>query len=36
MIAEYVEGTSAQALQEFLTNSPWDYEQLNAQRVQLM
>jgi SRSO17 transposase len=36
MIAEYVESTSAQALQELLTNSPWDYEQLNAQRVQLM
>ena len=36
MIAEYVEGTSAQALQEFLTNSPWDCDELNTLRVQLM
>lgn len=36
MIAEYVEGTTAQNLQQFITDSPWDYEQLNAQRVKLM
>ena len=36
MMAEYMEGTSAQSLQDFLTNSPWDYEQLNRQRVEHM
>ena len=34
MMAEYMEGTSAQSLQDFLTNSPWDYEQLKRQRVE--
>ena len=29
-------GTSAQRLQEFLTNMPWDAEDLNRQRVQKM
>lgn len=33
MMAEYMEGTSSQSLQDFLTNSPWDYNQLNSQRV---
>lgn len=36
MMAEYIEGTSAQSLQDFLTNSLWDYEQLNRQRVEHM
>ncbi|NSW91534.1 MAG: IS701 family transposase [Firmicutes bacterium] len=31
-----MEGTSAQSLQDFITNSPWDHEQLNKQRVELM
>jgi hypothetical protein len=31
MMAEYMEGTSAQPLQDFLTNSPWDNEQLKRQ-----
>src|SRR5262245_35834520 len=29
-------GTSAQRLQEFLTNMPWDAEDLNRQQVQQM
>ena len=32
-IAQAVPGTSAQRLQEFLTNMPWDEEDLNRQRV---
>ena len=36
MIAEYLEGTTAQNLQQFITDSPWDYQQLNVQRVKLM
>jgi len=36
MVTEYMEGTSAQSLQDFLTNSPWDHEQLNRQRVEHM
>jgi len=36
MMAEYMEGTSAQSLQDFLTNSPWDHEKLNRQRVEHM
>jgi SRSO17 transposase len=35
-IAHAVPGTSAQQLQEFLTNMPWDEEDLNRQRVQKM
>ena len=35
-IAQAVPGTSAQRLQEFLTNMPWDEEDLNRQRVQKM
>ena len=34
--AQAVPGTSAQRLQEFLTNMPWDAEDLNRQRVQKM
>jgi SRSO17 transposase len=33
-IAQAVPGTSAQRLQEFLTNRPWDEEDLNRQRIQ--
>ena len=36
MMAEYLEGTTAQNLQQFISDSPWNYEQLNAQRVKLM
>jgi SRSO17 transposase len=35
-IAQAVPGTSAQRLQEFLTNMQWDEEALNRQRVQTM
>jgi SRSO17 transposase len=35
-LAQAVPGTSAQQLQEFLTNMPWDEEDLNRQRVQKM
>jgi SRSO17 transposase len=35
-IAQAVPGTSAQRLQEFLTNMPWDEDDLNRQRVQKM
>ncbi|HXH09060.1 MAG TPA: IS701 family transposase [Alphaproteobacteria bacterium] len=35
-LAQAVPGTSAQRLQEFLTNMPWDEEDLNRQRVQKM
>jgi SRSO17 transposase len=35
-IAEAGPGTSAQRWQEFLTNRPWDEEDLNRQRVQKM
>jgi SRSO17 transposase len=35
-IAQTVPGTSAQRLREFLTNMPWDEEDLNRQRVQKM
>jgi SRSO17 transposase len=35
-IAQAVPGTRAQRLQEFLTNMPWDEEDLNRQRVQQM
>src|SRR5262252_9826933 len=35
-IARAVPGTRAQRLQEFLTNRPWDEEDLNRQRVQKM
>ena len=35
-IAQAVPGTSEQRLQEFLTNRPWDEEDLNRQRVQKM
>src|SRR5918994_6801097 len=35
-IAQAVPGTSAQRLQEFLTNMQWDAEDLNGQRVQKM
>jgi SRSO17 transposase len=35
-IAQAVPGTSAQRLQEFLTNMPWDEEDLNRQRVHKM
>jgi hypothetical protein len=35
-IAQAVPGTSAQRWQEFLTNMPWDKEDLNRQRVQKM
>jgi len=35
-IAQAVPGTSAQRLQEFLTNMQWDEEDLNRQRVQQM
>jgi SRSO17 transposase len=34
--AQAVPGTSEQRLQEFLTNMPWDEEDLNRQRVQKM
>ena len=33
-LAQAVPGTSEQRLQEFLTNMPWDEEDLNRQRVQ--
>jgi SRSO17 transposase len=35
-LAQAVPGTSAQRLQEFLTNMPWDEEDLNRQRVAKM
>jgi SRSO17 transposase len=35
-MAQAVPGTSAQRLQEFLTNRPWDEADLNRQRVQKM
>jgi SRSO17 transposase len=35
-IAQTVPGTNAQRLQEFLTNRPWDEEDLNRQRVAKM
>jgi SRSO17 transposase len=35
-LAQAVPGTSEQRLQEFLTNMPWDEEDLNRQRVQKM
>ena len=35
-MARAVPGTSEQRLQEFLTNMPWDEEDLNRQRVQKM
>src|SRR5918911_5705961 len=35
-IAQAVPGTSAQRLQEFLTNMQWDEEDLNRQRVAKM
>jgi SRSO17 transposase len=35
-IAQAVPGTNAQRLQEFLTNMPWDEEDLNRQRVAKM
>src|SRR5919198_4518575 len=35
-IAQAVPGTSAQRLQEFLTNMQWDEADLNRQRVQKM
>ena len=35
-IAQAVPGTSAQRLQEFLTNMQWDEEELNRRRVQTM
>jgi SRSO17 transposase len=35
-IAQAVPGTSEQCLQEFLTNRPWDEEDLNRQRVHKM
>jgi SRSO17 transposase len=35
-MAQAVPGTSEQRLQEFLTNMPWDEEDLNRQRVQKM
>jgi len=31
-----IQGTSGQSLQEFLTNSPWDHDELNHLRVQYM
>ena len=36
MMAEAVAGTSEQRLQEFLTNRPWDEDDLNRQRVEKM
>src|SRR5215475_744568 len=33
-LAQAVPGSSEQRLQEFLTNLPWDEEELNRQRVQ--
>ncbi len=37
MMAEYIEGTSEQALQQFISSaSTWDYDQLNCQRVEYM
>jgi SRSO17 transposase len=35
-MAQAVPGTSAQRLQEFLTNMQWDEDDLNRQRVQYM
>src|SRR5215831_17534249 len=35
-LAQAVPGTSEQRLQEFLTNMPWDAEDLNCQRVRKM
>jgi SRSO17 transposase len=35
-LAQAVPGTSEQRLQEFLTNMPWDEDDLNRQRVQKM
>ena len=35
-IAQAVPGTSEQRLQEFLTNMPWDEDDLNGQRVHKM
>lgn len=31
-----IEGTSGQSLQEFLTNSPWDHDELNRLRIKYM
>jgi len=37
MMAEYMEGTSEQALEQFISSaSPWDYEKLNCKRIQYM
>ncbi len=36
MIAEFIEGTSVQALQQFISDSPWDHDRLNEQRVKYM
>lgn len=36
MISEFLEGTSMQALQQFITDSKWDHEELNKQRVKHM
>jgi SRSO17 transposase len=35
-MAQAIPGTSAQRRQEFLTNMPWDEEDLNRQRIQKM
>jgi hypothetical protein len=35
-MAEAIPGTSEQCLQEFLTNMPWDEDDLNHQRVDKM
>lgn len=37
MMAEYMEGTSEQAFEQFISSaSPWDYEKLNCKRIQYM
>ena len=37
MMAEYMEGTSEQALEQFISSaSHWDYEELNCKRIQYM
>jgi len=37
MMAEYMEGTSEQALEQFISSaSLWDYEKLNCKRIQYM
>ncbi len=36
MMSEFIEGTSMQALQQFITDSKWNHEELNKERVKYM